>query len=71
MVNSKNSKMILKSNKNYGIYTIDNSDEVDKLFKEIGIDVIKKYKNKIYITTTNPKLIYERIEELNETFKKV
>lgn len=71
MVNHKNSKMILRSSKSYGIYTIDSINEINDVINKIGIDVVKKYKNKLYITTTNPKLIYERIKVLNEENKKI
>lgn len=61
MIDDKNCKTILKRNKLLGIYTIENWKEIEQIFNKIGIKTIKKYKNKIFITTTNPKAIYERI----------
>lgn len=57
---------ILKSNKELGIYTIEKSLEINHIFKNIGMEMIKKYQNKIYITTQNPKQIAERIQLLDE-----
>ena len=60
------SHRILKNNKLLGIYTIDDADEINSLYQKLGQNIIKKYQNEIYITTTNPKNIYERIKLLNE-----
>lgn len=67
MVQKKNCNKILKSNKCLGIYTLNSAKDVDKIFKKIGIEVIRKYQDKIYITTNNPKEIYERIQLLDES----
>lgn len=66
MVKRKNSVRILRHNKLLGIYTIHQATEVNHIFHQIGMDAVKKYQDNIYITTTNPKKIYERIQKLNE-----
>lgn len=66
MVHKRLVSKILKSNKKLGIYTIEKSEEIDHIFKNIGIEMIKKYQNKIYITTQNPRQIAERIQMIDE-----
>lgn len=66
MVQNKNSVRILRHHKRLGIYTIHESSEIDELLHQIGLSIVKKYQDNIYITTTNPKKIYERIQELND-----
>ncbi len=66
MVQRKNSTRILKYNKQLGIYTIHHSSEIDHILHQIGMNTVMKYQEHIYITTTSPKKIYERIQKLNE-----
>ncbi|MCI8347700.1 MAG: glycerophosphodiester phosphodiesterase [Bacilli bacterium] len=66
MVHRKNSTRILRNNKLLGVYTIHHAPEIDRILHQIGTADVKKYQNNIYITTTNPKKVYERIQKLNE-----
>lgn len=59
MINNRISKSIIKNNKILGIYTIFKAKELNYILNKIDRKIISK--NKIFITTTNPKDIYERI----------
>lgn len=66
MLKKINNKMILKHHKLLGIYTIDDATEINDLCQVMGDKLIENFQDKIYITTTNPKIIYERLKLVNE-----
>ncbi len=70
IINPKNSRRVLKRHKLLGIYTIEKAEEIPNILKSIDFDNIKDISN-VYITTSNPKAIYERLEQLYEENKKI